>query len=230
MARPDPPEALLAPWQLEHVRLSIDATSACVRLAAPMRCAIPTGPWLGSRRRPYSDPCDWPALSESFFSVGYARKSWPASRLDGGAIRRRARSRQSSPKSYPRKPPSKPSAPCSSLPSSLSCPPSLLPRWHRLSPRRLRARHANLTTTLARAMARCPSLPLSLEPVSLSLGFASSAHRPAYDRFITVWLENTDFSAAAASPTFQKLASQGILLTDYNGVTHPVRSLDVSDA
>ncbi|KAL1405361.1 hypothetical protein Q8F55_008992 [Vanrija albida] len=43
----------------------------------------------------------------------------------------------------------------------------------------------------------------------------------AYDRFITVWLENTDFATAANDPTFQKLASEGILLTNYNGVTHP---------
>ena len=42
-----------------------------------------------------------------------------------------------------------------------------------------------------------------------------------YDRFITIWLENTDFSAAVGDPGFQKLASQGILLTNYNGVTHP---------
>lgn len=33
--------------------------------------------------------------------------------------------------------------------------------------------------------------------------------------------QNTDFSAAQASQTFQQLAAQGILLTNYNGVTHP---------
>lgn len=35
-----------------------------------------------------------------------------------------------------------------------------------------------------------------------------------YDRYITIWLENTDFDSAAASATFQKLAAQGILLTN----------------
>ena len=45
--------------------------------------------------------------------------------------------------------------------------------------------------------------------------------RAAYDRFITIWLENTDFDSAAASESFQKIAAQGILLTNYNGVTHP---------
>ncbi|KAJ9102325.1 hypothetical protein QFC21_002725 [Naganishia friedmannii] len=43
----------------------------------------------------------------------------------------------------------------------------------------------------------------------------------AYSRFIQIWLENTDFSTAQASSTFKKLASEGILLTNYNGVTHP---------
>lgn len=42
-----------------------------------------------------------------------------------------------------------------------------------------------------------------------------------YDRFITIWLENTDYESAAASPTFQKLAQQGILLEQFHGVTHP---------
>ncbi|KAJ9125703.1 hypothetical protein QFC24_002487 [Naganishia onofrii] len=43
----------------------------------------------------------------------------------------------------------------------------------------------------------------------------------AYSRFIQIWLENTDFDTAQASSTFSKLASEGILLTNYNGVTHP---------
>jgi hypothetical protein len=38
---------------------------------------------------------------------------------------------------------------------------------------------------------------------------------------VTIWLENTDFESAAASSTFQKLAKEGILLTQYNAVTHP---------
>lgn len=42
-----------------------------------------------------------------------------------------------------------------------------------------------------------------------------------YDRFITIWLENTDYDSAAASPTFQKLAKEGILLDQYHAVTHP---------
>ncbi|KAJ6553312.1 phosphoesterase family-domain-containing protein [Mycena capillaripes] len=43
----------------------------------------------------------------------------------------------------------------------------------------------------------------------------------AFNRIIQVWLENTDFATAASTPIFESLAEQGILLTNYNGVTHP---------
>ncbi|KAJ6544504.1 hypothetical protein B0H19DRAFT_1221965 [Mycena capillaripes] len=43
----------------------------------------------------------------------------------------------------------------------------------------------------------------------------------AFNRIIQVWLENTDFETAASTPIFESLAEQGILFTNYNGVTHP---------
>ncbi|EMC94333.1 hypothetical protein BAUCODRAFT_35520 [Baudoinia panamericana UAMH 10762] len=43
----------------------------------------------------------------------------------------------------------------------------------------------------------------------------------AFDRFITIWLENTDYSAAAQDPNLLWLAQQGITLENYFGVTHP---------
>ena len=43
----------------------------------------------------------------------------------------------------------------------------------------------------------------------------------AFDRYITIWLENTDYSKAAADPNLQWLASKGITLNNYFGVTHP---------
>ncbi|KAL8418718.1 hypothetical protein RB594_002070 [Gaeumannomyces avenae] len=43
----------------------------------------------------------------------------------------------------------------------------------------------------------------------------------AFDRFIQIWLENTNYNAAAGDANFQWLASQGILLTNHFGVTHP---------
>ncbi|ORY66654.1 phosphoesterase family-domain-containing protein [Leucosporidium creatinivorum] len=43
----------------------------------------------------------------------------------------------------------------------------------------------------------------------------------AFDRFIQIWLENTDYATAASSPTFQNLTSRGMLMESYYGVTHP---------
>ncbi|KAK6971692.1 phosphoesterase family-domain-containing protein [Favolaschia claudopus] len=43
----------------------------------------------------------------------------------------------------------------------------------------------------------------------------------AFNRFIQVWFENTDFATAASTPVFESLAEQGILLTNYMAVTHP---------
>jgi hypothetical protein len=43
----------------------------------------------------------------------------------------------------------------------------------------------------------------------------------AFDRFVQIWLENTDYATAASSPVFQQLAQHGLLLTSYHGVTHP---------
>ncbi|KAG6375815.1 hypothetical protein JVT61DRAFT_2672 [Boletus reticuloceps] len=42
-----------------------------------------------------------------------------------------------------------------------------------------------------------------------------------FDRFIQIWLENANFATAIADPVYKKLASKGILLTSYYGVTHP---------
>ena len=41
-----------------------------------------------------------------------------------------------------------------------------------------------------------------------------------FDRFIQVWLDNTDYDAAAAQEVFQYLSEQGITLTSYYGLTH----------
>ncbi|RAL17606.1 acid phosphatase [Aspergillus homomorphus CBS 101889] len=43
----------------------------------------------------------------------------------------------------------------------------------------------------------------------------------AFDRFYQLWMENTNYGDAAADENMQWLASQGILLTNYYGVTHP---------
>lgn len=43
----------------------------------------------------------------------------------------------------------------------------------------------------------------------------------AFDRFITIWMENTDFDKAAEDPNLAWLATKGITLENYFGVTHP---------
>ncbi|KAE8450850.1 hypothetical protein EG329_005763 [Mollisiaceae sp. DMI_Dod_QoI] len=52
---------------------------------------------------------------------------------------------------------------------------------------------------------------------------ATAAYVPgrAFDRFITIWLENEDFTAVEKNPDIQALAKEGILLTQYYGLTHP---------
>ncbi|KAI6136995.1 phosphoesterase family-domain-containing protein [Pisolithus sp. B1] len=42
-----------------------------------------------------------------------------------------------------------------------------------------------------------------------------------FDRFIQIWLENTDFGSAASQSVFQNLSTQGITLSAYYAVTHP---------
>lgn len=52
---------------------------------------------------------------------------------------------------------------------------------------------------------------------------ATAAYVPgkAFDRFITIWLENQDFTNVNRNPDIDTLVKQGILLTDYYGHTHP---------
>ncbi|KAI9462666.1 phosphoesterase family-domain-containing protein [Russula earlei] len=43
----------------------------------------------------------------------------------------------------------------------------------------------------------------------------------AFNRFITIWFENTDLSTANSTTTFDDLANQGIRLDQYCSLTHP---------
>ncbi|KAH0838654.1 phosphoesterase family-domain-containing protein [Lanmaoa asiatica] len=51
-----------------------------------------------------------------------------------------------------------------------------------------------------------------------------------FDRFIQIWLENTDYAQAVSNPVFQNLTAQGILLSSYYGVTHPSQPNYVASA
>lgn len=48
-----------------------------------------------------------------------------------------------------------------------------------------------------------------------------------FDRFIQIWMENTDFSVANSTPAFAALTKQGILLNQSYSLTH-VRSCFIS--
>ncbi|QSZ32749.1 hypothetical protein DSL72_002328 [Monilinia vaccinii-corymbosi] len=43
----------------------------------------------------------------------------------------------------------------------------------------------------------------------------------AFNRFVNIWFENTDFETARADPNFRCFAEKGITLTNYYAVTHP---------
>ncbi|KAK9463449.1 phosphoesterase family-domain-containing protein [Lipomyces oligophaga] len=49
----------------------------------------------------------------------------------------------------------------------------------------------------------------------------SSVTGSAFNRFVVIWLENTDFDAANDQSDLQWLAKSGITLTNYFSVTHP---------
>ncbi|KAK9475886.1 phosphoesterase family-domain-containing protein, partial [Lipomyces japonicus] len=42
-----------------------------------------------------------------------------------------------------------------------------------------------------------------------------------FDRFVVIWLENTDYEAAASQADLEWLATQGITLSNYFAITHP---------
>ncbi|KAI9824610.1 MAG: hypothetical protein M1832_001700 [Thelocarpon impressellum] len=59
--------------------------------------------------------------------------------------------------------------------------------------------------------------------VALTPLVAIAAYVPgkAFDRFITIWLENMDFSDVEKNPDMKFLAELGVLLTNFYGLTHP---------
>jgi len=59
------------------------------------------------------------------------------------------------------------------------------------------------------------------QATAVSSSPTSDVEGAAFDRFVVIWLENTDFSAAAGDPNLKNLAAQGISLNSLFGVTHP---------
>ncbi|KAH8663033.1 phosphoesterase family-domain-containing protein [Tricladium varicosporioides] len=70
------------------------------------------------------------------------------------------------------------------------------------------------TSTGTAAVAKARATALTESPTSNVVG-------KTFDRFVTIWFENTDYSMAAGDSNFQWAASQGITLSNYLALTHP---------
>ncbi|EWC48482.1 hypothetical protein DRE_07758 [Drechslerella stenobrocha 248] len=72
---------------------------------------------------------------------------------------------------------------------------------------------------LMRLLFFSPLLTIALADETLSP--VSYVPGKAFNRFVTIWLENTDFKKAERDPNFDFFARKGITLTNYFGLTHP---------
>ena len=73
---------------------------------------------------------------------------------------------------------------------------------------------AQNTVTRATDVAAAAATALTSSPTSNVPG-------KAFNRFVIIWLENTDYLKAAGDPNLSYLSSKGITLSNYHSVTHP---------
>ncbi|KAH8820550.1 acid phosphatase [Xylogone sp. PMI_703] len=79
------------------------------------------------------------------------------------------------------------------------------------------------------AVAAPPASPTATDPAdvkaaqatALTLSPTSNVKGAAFDRYVSIWFENTDYELAAADPNFQFFAKKGITLSNLMAVTHP---------
>ncbi|RAL64501.1 hypothetical protein DID88_001976 [Monilinia fructigena] len=62
---------------------------------------------------------------------------------------------------------------------------------------------------------------LAAQAIQRAISPVSSVGGEVFSRFVQIWLENMNTKEATNDPNFQWLATQGITLTNYWGVTHP---------
>ncbi|RPB16251.1 acid phosphatase [Morchella conica CCBAS932] len=77
--------------------------------------------------------------------------------------------------------------------------------------------HAHLLPLLS----LLPLLPHALAAATDTRSPTSSVPGKAFSRFVTIWLENTDYAKADGDPSLTWLSSRGIKLSNYFAVTHP---------
>ncbi|KAK3376268.1 phosphoesterase family-domain-containing protein [Lasiosphaeria ovina] len=78
----------------------------------------------------------------------------------------------------------------------------------------LAAGQTQYTSTGTSAVAAARATALTLSPTSSVAGLK-------FERFVQIFLENQDYSAAIANTNLAYLATQGIKLTNYFAITHP---------
>ncbi|KKA25988.1 hypothetical protein TD95_002168 [Thielaviopsis punctulata] len=66
-----------------------------------------------------------------------------------------------------------------------------------------------------------PTAVSKAKATALTRSPTSSVKGKVFDRYVSIWFENTDFDKADADPNFQFFASKGITLTGFRAVTHP---------
>ncbi|KAH7370765.1 acid phosphatase [Rhexocercosporidium sp. MPI-PUGE-AT-0058] len=77
--------------------------------------------------------------------------------------------------------------------------------------------------------APAPASPTATDPAdvyaaqatALTLSPTSKVKGKSFDRYVSIWFENTDYDMAAGDPNFQFFAKKGITLTQNYAVTHP---------
>jgi len=82
---------------------------------------------------------------------------------------------------------------------------------------------------LASVANTAPASPTATDPADVYAAQAtartdsptSHVKGKAFDRYVSIWFENTDYDMAAADPNFQYFAKKGITLTNNFAVTHP---------
>lgn len=78
-----------------------------------------------------------------------------------------------------------------------------------------------VATTTPTATASDPADVSAAAATALSQSPTSHVKGKAFQRYVSIWFENTDFDLAAADPNFTFFAEKGIVLENLFSVTHP---------
>jgi acid phosphatase len=79
----------------------------------------------------------------------------------------------------------------------------------------------SVETTIPTATQSDPADVSAAQATALTLAPTSKVKGKAFQRYVSIWFENTDFDLAAADPNFQFFAQKGITLENLFSVTHP---------